>query len=40
MAHWQFWTVAAALTLVSLGLVFMPLWRGAVRADWRASYDI
>jgi cytochrome c-type biogenesis protein CcmH len=40
MVDWQFWAIAAAMVLASLGVVFAPLLRGAARADRRASYDM
>ena len=39
-AEWLFWAIAAALMAGCLGTVFAPLWRGAGRAERRASYDI
>ncbi|MBB5220630.1 cytochrome c-type biogenesis protein CcmH [Amaricoccus macauensis] len=35
-----FWGIAAAGLVLALGLVLAPLWRGAVRAERRASYDL
>jgi cytochrome c-type biogenesis protein CcmH len=40
MVDWLFWLIAGLVAVASLGLVLAPLWRGAGRAERRASYDV
>jgi len=40
MVGWLFWTIAGLVAIAGLGLALAPLWRGAGRADRRASYDV
>jgi cytochrome c-type biogenesis protein CcmH len=40
MVDWLFWLIAGLVAVTSLGLALAPLWRGAGRAERRASYDL
>jgi cytochrome c-type biogenesis protein CcmH len=40
MVDWLFWLIAGLVAVAGLGLALLPLWRGAARAERRASYDV